>query len=389
MNTSDPTTSWRKFVAPEFVFGWGCRELAARSVASLGARHVLLVSGPHIEAAGWVADVENNLSAAGLRCTRFLGISPNPRTYEVEEGAELYQSAGCDAIVALGGGSPLDAAKGIGIVATNMRPIASFEGVDMVSVPGPPLVCLPTTAGSASEVSQFAILLDPDRRTKITIISKSMVPDKALIDPAMTVTMDPTLTATTGMDALTHAVEALVSNAHSSLTDLHALEAIRLIKTHLGQAVQSPEDRDARIGMLLGSLQAGLAFSNTSLGVVHAMSHSLGGHLDLPHGLCNAILLPVAVAANFASAPEQYRKLAQVLEVELPGEDLQVQADALASAILGMGRDMGIHQQLQDIGVASSDLAHLAANALADPCMVTNPRDMTQAEVEQLYGQVL
>jgi alcohol dehydrogenase len=213
----------RKFVAPEFVIGTDARLLAGRYVKNYSSRHALVVTGPNIIRAGWVRDVTNSLDEEGIRYTIFSGVTPNPRDTEVMEGAKVYAESGCDSIVAVGGGSPMDCAKGIGIVSSNRKNILEFEGVDNIAVPPPPLVCIPTTAGTGADVSQFAIINDTTRKVKIAIISKKIVPDIALIDPLPLTTLSPELTAHTGMDAITHSVEAYVSNASSPVTDIHAL----------------------------------------------------------------------------------------------------------------------------------------------------------------------
>ncbi|HSH12986.1 MAG TPA: iron-containing alcohol dehydrogenase, partial [Desulfurivibrionaceae bacterium] len=230
----------RKFVSPEIVFGAGSRKAVANFASNFGARHVFLVSDPGVEKAGWVAEIRGLLETAGLRVTLFTGVSANPKVDEVMTGAELYRSNACDVIVAVGGGSPMDCAKGIGIVSSNGRPILEFEGVDMVEVPMPPLICIPTTGGTSADVSQFAIIMDPLEKTKVAIISKTVLPDLALIDPVTLTSMDPFLTACTGLDALTHGIEAFVSNAHSPMTDIHALEGIRLVSKHLVDSVKNP-----------------------------------------------------------------------------------------------------------------------------------------------------
>jgi alcohol dehydrogenase class IV len=282
---SDSALELRKFVAPEFVFGLDTRKLVGRYAQNLGARKVLLVTDKRLSSeTPWVGEAVSALVAADVPCVVFDRVTPNPRSAEVMAGAACYASERCNAVVAVGGGSVMDCAKGIGIVCSNGGNILDFEGVDRIRRPMPPLICIPTTAGTASEVSQIAVILDEGRKTKIGIVSKATVPDVGLIDPATTTTMDPYLTACTGMDALTHAVEAFVSNASSPITDLHALEAVRLIHEALPAVMAEPDDMRWRGQMMLGSLQAGLAFSNAILGAVHAMSHSLGGYLDLPHG---------------------------------------------------------------------------------------------------------
>ncbi len=368
----------RKFVAPEIIYGAGAYARAGRIAANFGARKVLVVTDPGVIAAGWTDKVLKSLEAEGLEYAVFFEVTPNPRAEQVMAGAGMYMERGCNAILSVGGGSPMDCAKGIGIVHTNGRHIMDFEGADKVAMPGPPLICVPTTAGSSADVSQFAIIADARRGVKAAIISKTMVPDAALIDPACTVTMDPYLTACTGVDALTHAMEAYVSNASSAVTDLHALEAIRLVSSSLESAIGSASDIGLRGRMTLGSMYAGLAFSNASLGAVHAMAHSLGGKLDLAHGECNAILLRHVVEYNYESSPERYRAVASAMGAE-PSKA------GLVSAIRELCGRAGITSTLSKLGVKRADIASLAANALKDPCMVTNPRLPSQAEIERIY----
>jgi len=266
----------RKFVAPEFIIGEKARLLAGRYAKNLGARHAMVVTGPHVEKAGWVEGVVKSLGEEGIGHTVFDGVSPNPRDSEVMNGAKIFAEDGCDSIVVVGGGSPIDCAKGIGIVFSNNRHILTFEGVDNIPIPPPPLICIPTTAGTGADVSQFAIISDTGRKVKIAIISKKIVPDIALVDPEPLLTLSKELTAHTGMDALTHSVEAYVSNASSPVTDMYALESIQIVNTYLPRAVEELKKLEWRYQTMLGSLFAGLAFSNASLGAVHAMAHSLG-----------------------------------------------------------------------------------------------------------------
>jgi len=380
----------RKFVAPEFVFGPGALALAGRYARNLGARRPLVVSDPGVRAAGWTDRVLDSVREHGLAAVLFDRVSPNPRDSEVMAGAEAYRAEDCDAIVAVGGGSPMDCAKGIGIVVSNGRPVLAFEGVDNVETPGPPLVCVPTTAGSSADVSQFAIVNDTTRRVKIAIVSKTMVPDVSLIDPATTTTMDHDLTAHTGLDALTHAVEAYVSNAHSPVSDLFALEAVRRIAANLPRALDAPGDLAARAGMMLGSMYAGLAFSNAILGAVHAMAHSLGGLKDLPHGLCNAILLDQVADFNFAAAPDRYVAVARALGGRVPEDAAPDQAKAATLATLrDFKRRAGVTAGLAELGVTRRDLAVLAEFAAADPCLATNPRTPSREDLVGIYERAL
>lgn len=379
----------RKFVAPEFIFGAGALQLVGRYLQNFGAHKALVVSDTGLIAAGWAGKVIDLLEATDIRYAVFSEVSPNPRDHEVMAGAELYLRENCDVIVAIGGGSPMDCAKGIGIVCTNQQHILAMEGIDQVAIPGPPLVCIPTTAGTSADVSQFAIINNSGEQRKIAIISKTMVPDVTLIDPLTTLTMPPYLTACTGMDALVHAVEAYVSTANSPLLDLHALEAIRLVTQNLPQVLANPEDPELRNNMTLASLQAGLAFSNASLGAVHAMAHSLGGLLDLPHGECNALLLQHVVNFNFPEASDRYLKIGTAMGLHLDGLTATEAQRAVIAAIDDLKHQVGITTTLRQQGATLADIPALAEKALRDPCMVTNPRNPSQRDIEVIYEEAL
>lgn len=382
----DNALELRKFVAPEFVFGPGAALLAGQYAANLSIKKALVVTGPHLEAMGCAGQVVDSLSEERVRSVVFSDVTPNPREYEVMAGAAVFHKENCDAIVAVGGGSPMDCAKAIGIVCTNDRHVLDFEGVDNVEHPGPPLICIPTTAGTAADISQFCIINNTQRKVKIAIVSKTMVPDAALIDPALTLTMDQELTAHTGLDALTHAVEAYASNAASAVTDLNAMEAVRLIRHHLLTAVRQPDNLDARTGMMLASTYAGLAFSNAILGAVHAMAHSLGGLLDLPHGLCNAILLDHVVEYNFDAEPEKYGRLGVALGADIPeGASYEEVRGKTLDAFRSLKQSVGVRDILCEMGMTVGDLPLLADNALADACMLTNPRQPSVEDVMEIY----
>lgn len=292
-------------------------------------------------------------------------------------------------VVVVGGGSPIDCAKGIGMLVSNGGHIKDYEGVDLVPEPLPPLICIPTTAGTSADVSQFAIIKDLERKVKFAIISKSVVPDAALIDPVTTTTMNPYLTACTGMDALTHAIEAYVSNASSPITDLHALEAIKLISRYLLDAIRYPKDLQLRTAMMLGSLEAGMAFSNASLGIVHAMAHSPGGYLDLPHGECNAVLLEHAIQYNYKRASQKYDKIGKKLGLKLENFDSDKKMNRIIGKIKQLRMYAGINRNLSEMGVKREDLNKLAEFALNDPCMATNPIYPEVEEIEKIYEQAL
>jgi len=382
------TSRLRKFVAPEFVYGSGARMLAGQYARNFGARKVLLVTDPGVVRAGYAGEVLQTLSGVGISVHLFDQVSPNPRAEEVMEGALLYQAGGCSGIVAVGGGSAIDCAKGIGIVSAHHQHILSFEGVDLVKKPGPPLVCVPTTAGSSADLSQFAVIYDQTRRRKFAIISKAIVPDVSLIDPDTLATLPPHLIVATGFDALAHAIEAFVSNASSPITDLHALAAIRLLAACLPK-VQEGTTEGQREDLMLASLEAGLAFSNASLGASHAMAHALGGLLDIPHGVCNALILEKIIAFNFSSVPERYARIGEALGLDLCGRSDQEVNEAVCTGIRDLAGYIHGKPDLKALGVTRDVISLMAADAMEDPCMVTNPRRPTMEEIEAIYDELL
>ena len=382
-------TALRKFVAPEIMFGDGALHLAGQYGRNLGGKRVLVVSDPGVLAAGWVQQVVASVEDAGLESTLFTQVTPNPRIEEVAAGAAVYAEKGCDIIVAVGGGSVMDCAKGIGLLAANQGGIRDLVGVDNVSAPMPPTICIPTTAGTSADVSQFAVITDREINRKLLIISKAVVPDISLIDPTTLTTMDAALTACTGMDSLVHAIEAYVSLGHSSLTDMHALEAVRLISSNLQKSITEPNNLEYRNNMMLASLEAGLAFSNASLGAVHAMAHSLGGLLDLPHGQCNAMLLDAVVDFNYGQVEQRYRHIASAMGIEIDGLSSGEIRKRLVTEIRRLRETAGLHETLSGCGVHRTDVHELAEAALNDPCVVTNPRRPCQRDIEIIYEESL
>lgn len=373
----------RKFVAPEFIFGIGARHRVGFYALNMQARRVLVVTDPGVTAAGWLAELIENLDESGIPSVVFNAVTPNPKDTEVMAGAAHYRDEGCDVIVALGGGSVIDCAKGIGIVSANGGSILDYEGVDRIPRPGPPLICIPTTAGTSADISQFAIINNTGKRYKIAIISKSVVPDVALVDPETTTTMSPYLTACTGLDALTHAIEAYVSTASSPVVDVHALAAIALVHAHLPTAIADPGNTEARENMTLASLQAGLAFSNASLGAVHAMAHSLGGYLDMAHGESNALLLDHVIRFNFATSSDRYQRIGTMMGIPAATEQ------TLTAAIAALRARCGIHDGLAARGVTRGSIEDLAPHAERDACIFTNPRRASLADIKTIYAEAL
>jgi len=378
----------RKFLAPEIVYGRGAVGLAGRHSQNLGASKVLLVTDPGVRAAGWTGKVESELRNHKIPYAIFDRMAENPKDYEVMEGAEVYRKEKCDLILAVGGGSPMDCAKGIGVVAGNNDNITVFKGVDEVPKPGPPLVFIPTTAGSSADVSQFAIITDSERSIKIAVVSKMVIPDISIVDPETCLTMPPDLTAATGMDALCHAFEAYVSTASSPLTDMAALRAVELIAGNLVSAYENPSDITSRDHMMMASLMAGLAFSNASLGLVHAMAHSLGGYLDLAHGECNAVLLEKVAQFNFHAAPEKYTRLFRAMEPVAEEKTGPVDASRIGECLRTLRNRIGITDRLSDMGVRLEDIPNLASSAFCDPCLATNPKAADEQDIEMIYKSI-
>tara|TARA_R110002050_G_scaffold90049_23_gene189636 strand:- start:11444 stop:12619 length:1176 start_codon:yes stop_codon:yes gene_type:complete len=386
---SNDISNLRKFVSPEIIFGVGARKSVANYARTFGARKVLVVSDPGVVAAGWLDEICNLLSEADIEYTTFTDVSPNPRANEVMNGAQVYQEAQCNVIVAIGGGSPMDCAKGIGIVSANGKHILDYEGIDTIHLPIPPLIFIPTTAGTSADVSQFAIISDPIEKIKISIVSKAVVPDVSLIDPETTITMDPFLSACTGIDALVHAIEAFVSTGSGPLTDMHALDAMRLINESIVTLVANPHDIKTREQIMLGSMKAGLAFSNAILGAVHAMSHSLGGYLDLPHGLCNAMLLEHVIDFNYKEAHERFKVVAETLGIDTRGLNTAQIQSRLMNTVITLKKDVGLTQKMAESGVHISDIPILSDHALLDPCILTNPRKSNKRDVAAVYEEAL
>ncbi len=386
---SNDISNLRKFVSPEIIFGVGARKSVANYARTFGARKVLVVSDPGVVAAGWLDEICNLLSEADIEYTTFTDVSPNPRANEVMNGAQVYQEAQCNVIVAIGGGSPMDCAKGVGIVSANGKHILDYEGIDTIHLPIPPLIFIPTTAGTSADVSQFAIISDPIEKIKISIVSKAVVPDVSLIDPETTITMDPFLSACTGIDALVHAIEAFVSTGSGPLTDMHALDAMRLINENIVTLVANPHDIKTREQIMLGSMKAGLAFSNAILGAVHAMSHSLGGYLDLPHGLCNAMLLEHVIDFNYKEAHERFKVVAETLGIDTRGLNTAQIQSRLMNTVITLKKDVGLTQKMAESGVHISDIPILSDHALLDPCILTNPRKSNKRDVAAVYEEAL
>lgn len=378
-----------KFVAPEIIFGRGSLSQLGESVLRIGASKVFLVSDADVIKAGWVDLAVHYLKSAGLETEIFSSLTTNPKDCEVSEGALRYQASGCDGIVAVGGGSPTDVAKAIAILATNGGEIKEYEGINRIMHPLPPMVIAPTTAGAGSEVSQFTIIVDTTRKLKMSIISKSLVPDIAIVDPELVSTMDAKLAAATGLDAFTHGIESYVSLAATPLTDIHALKAIQLVSRNLRLAVADRNDTEANSNMSMASLTAGLAFSNAILGATHAMTHQVDGMIDQHHGETNASILPHVMEFNLPACPERFRDIAVAMGEDVAGLSVMEAAMRSVDAVRRLISDIGLAKGLGEIGLTEEFIPLLAENAVKDACLVTNPRPASREDIADIFRKCL
>jgi alcohol dehydrogenase class IV len=378
-----------KFHAPEIVFGPHSLGELGHCARRVGARRPFLVTDHGLVDAGWVAEAVDHLRAAGLRPVVWQDLTPNPKDHEIEAAYDEYVNSGSDVIVAVGGGSCIDAAKGVAILSGNGGRILDFEGVDQVVNPIPPLVMAPSTSGTGADVSQFCIVTDTTHLTKVTILSRTLVPDISLIDPRLLTTMPDWLNAATGLDALTHAMESFVSRAHNTLTDHHALHAVHLVTRNLLATLLNPTEEKPRTAMAQGALEAGMAFTNAILGVTHAMSHQVGGLLDAPHGVINGVLLPHVIRFNAEQDPSRYVPLAAAAGIDTEHRPAEEIANQLSERVRELADSVGVPRGLTALGVDEHNVAHLARTTLKDACLATNPRDATESEIEALFRSAM
>jgi alcohol dehydrogenase len=371
------------FIPSVNMIGSGCLEDAAKTMKEHGLHHALIVTDKVLNGIGVVAQVQALLAAQDIESCVYDGTHPNPTTENVKQGLALLREYRCDCVVSLGGGSPHDCAKGIALVAANGGEIKDYEGVDRSAKPQLPVVAINTTAGTASEMTRFCIITDEARHIKMAIVDKHVTPILSVNDPHLMAGMPKGLTAATGMDALTHAIEAYVSSAANPITDACALKAATMIAESLRDAVNDGQNMQARENMAYAQFLAGMAFNNASLGYVHAMAHQLGGFYNLPHGVCNAVLLPHVQEFNTQVAAGRLKDIAAAMGVNVAGLSDEQGAAACIAAIRQLAKDVGIPAGLRDLQVKEEDFATLATNALNDSCGFTNP---IQASHEQIVA---
>ncbi|MDR6956066.1 alcohol dehydrogenase [Pseudomonas brassicacearum] len=373
------------FIPAVNIMGLGCLDEAMVAIRNYGFRKALIVTDAGLAKAGVASMVAGQLALQDIDSVIFDGAKPNPSIANVELGLGLLKESQCDFVVSLGGGSPHDCAKGIALCATNGGQIRDYEGVDRSSKPQLPLIAINTTAGTASEMTRFCIITDETRHVKMAIVDRNVTPLMSVNDPALMVAMPKGLTAATGMDALTHAIEAYVSTAANPITDACALKAMTLISNNLRLVVRDGTDLTARENMAYAQFLAGMAFNNASLGFVHAMAHQLGGFYDLPHGVCNAVLLPHVQSFNASVCAARLTDVATAMGVDTRGVSSEEGARAAIAAIRSLALDVDIPAGLRDLGVRLNDVPVLAANALKDACGLTNPRAADQRQIEEIF----
>mgnify|MGYP003638639507 CR=1 FL=1 len=379
-----------KFFIPSVnILGQGSVDEAIKDINAFGFTKALIVTDKPLVSIGLVAKVTKKLNANGIEVVIFDDVQPNPTTGNVAAGLELLTSHKCDFIISLGGGSPHDCAKGIALVATNGGNIKDYEGVDVSIKAQMPLVAINTTAGTASEMTRFCIITDEARHIKMAIVDKNTTPILSVNDPELMLEKPASLTAATGMDALTHAIEAYVSIAANPITDACAIKAIELIQANLINAVKHGDDIQARENMAYAQFLAGMAFNNASLGYVHAMAHQLGGFYDLPHGVCNALLLPHVQTYNAQVVPARLADVAKAMGIDITAMSDDQGAKAAIDAIKQLSTAVNIPANLTELGVKAEDIPTLADNALKDACGFTNPKQATHAEICQIFTNAL
>jgi alcohol dehydrogenase len=377
------------FMPPVNLMGIDSAQKIGEYVKDLKGKKALIVTDKSMVKTGIPDSIKKSIEEFQVEVLIWDGTSPNPTDKNVQEGFEFFIKNNCDIIVSVGGGSPHDCAKGIRLLIDNDGNIRDYEGLNKSSKSVTPLIAVNTTSGSAAEITRFCIITDTDRHIKMAIVDWRCTPDVSINDPILTEKMPPPLTAATGMDALTHSVESYVSTIATPVTDCLALKAMELINNWLRVAVSDGKNVEARSSMVYAQLLAGMAFNNASLGYVHAMAHQLGGFYDLPHGVCNAILLPHVIEFNLTSNPKRFADIATALGEDVKGlSDLEAGKKSV-EAIKKLSRDIGIPKGLKELGVKEEDIRIMSENAMKDACAATNPKEATLEDIINIYKKAL
>ncbi len=382
-------TSRRIYLPPLSLVGPDALAELKDELISRGFQKALFVTDDVLVKIGLAQAVENILKEASLHYVTYSSVRQNPNTENVNEGLKLLQDNECDCIITLGGGSPQDCGKAVGILATNGGKIEDYEGVHMSKNKSLPIIAINTTAGTASEITINYVITDEKRKVKMVMVDKNCLVDIAVNDSKLMVNMPAGLTAATGMDALTHAVEAYVTAGAFEWSDTLALKAIELISSSLRDAVKDGQNIEARTKMAWGQFIAGQAFSNCGLGYVHSMAHQLGGMYDLPHGVCNAILLPIVEEYNAPVCGDKFRDIAEAMGVDTSGMSTEEANKAAIDAIKKLSADVGIPAGIKELGAKEEDFEVMAKNALADACAGGNPKQVNLEDTIELYKAVM
>ncbi len=372
-------------------FGPGARRELPEVINRLGKTKALVVTDPGLIKFGVAKMVTDVLDEAGVKYEIFSQVKPNPTVSNVQDGIEAYKKAEADFIIAIGGGSAIDTAKGIGIVINNpeFSDIVSLEGCAPTRHKSVPIVALPTTAGTAAETTINYVIIDEAKQKKMVCVDPNDIPAVAIIDAELMYSLPKGLTAATGMDALTHAIEGYITKGAWSMSDMFEIEAIRMISRHLPIAVEQPDNAEARNGMAVAQYIAGMAFSNVGLGLVHGMAHPLGSLFDVPHGVANALLLPTIMEYNMPACMDKYPDIARAMGVDTAGMSREEASRAAVEAVKALAIKVGIPQHMSELGITESDITRLAQQAIDDVCTPGNPREVSLTDIETLYRKVL
>lgn len=368
--------------------GRGCLKELPALVKELGFKKALVVTDKFLNKSGLAGKVLAELDTIQLDYVIFDDVKPNPTVQNVYNGVEVYKENECEFIVSIGGGSPQDAAKAIGLYITNGGDLRDYEGVGKTQNKSVPIVAVNTTAGTSSEFTINYVITDTDREVKMVMVDKNSLVTISVNDPELMVDKPADLTAATGVDALTHAIEAIVTPGAFPVTDATALAAVEIIFNYLPRAVKDGHDIEAREQMTYVMFLAGIAFNNAGLGFVHAMAHQLGGVYDLPHGVCNAMLLPIVERENAKRDPKKFRLIAKAAGIKVEGKTDEQCADEVIEAIKALCKEVGIPSTLAELGVTEVDLDKLATNALKDACAPGNPFMPTKDEVIEMFKEI-
>ena len=372
-------------------FGPGARKELPEAIRRLGKSKALVVTDPGLIKFGVAKMVTDILDQAAIPYEIFSEVKPNPTVANVCAGIDAFKASGADVLVAVGGGSAIDTAKGIGIVSNNpeFADIVSLEGCAPTKHKSVPIIAIPTTAGTAAETTINYVIIDENKQKKMVCVDPNDIPAVAIVDAERMYSLPRGLTAATGMDALTHAIEGYITRGAWQMSDMFEIEAIRMIAQWLPIAVEEPSNPDARNGMAVAQYIAGMAFSNVGLGLVHGMAHPMGSLFDVPHGVANALLLPTVMEFNMPCCIDKYAAIARAMGVDTSAMTPEEAAKAACEAVKALSLKVGIPQHLSELGISETDIPRLAQQALEDVCTPGNPRDVTLADIEALYHKVL